>query len=62
MPHRHLWLVATVLDSLEDQLVNFAEWDAPREVKLRMSHRNGQGSTEVKGAWLGLGRSALLAF
>lgn len=54
--------MATVLDSLEDQLVNFAEWDAPREVKLRMSHRNGQGSTEVEGAWPGLGRSALLAF
>lgn len=33
---------------------------SPGEVKLRMSHRNGQGSTEVEGAWPDWGRSACL--
>ena len=48
-----MWLAATILDSLENQLVNFAGWDVRREGKPRMSHRGDQGRIEAEGAQQG---------
>lgn len=44
--NRFMWLVATVLGSLDNQLANLVGWDTPREGKQRMGHRGCQWSTD----------------
>lgn len=38
------------LDSLENQLVNFAGWDTPGEGELRLGPGGNRGSAETEGA------------